>query len=78
MPLSIVKIEDLLARQGVCGVVPDPAPVRGRAVPLRVKSTTVRINDGEPGIECQSKRRSLATGTVRRCLRHCINFGVVK
>ena len=52
-PLSIVKIEELLARQG-CAV---PYRTLHRfAVELcgfRVKTTTVRINDGEPGVECQ-------------------------
>jgi transposase len=54
VPLSIVKIEELLARQGV-------------AVPYRTlhrfavqrcgfssgRGTTVRVADGEPGVECQ-------------------------
>lgn len=52
-PLSIVKIEELLARQG-CAV-----PYRTlhrfavERCGFRVKRTTVRINDGEPGVECQ-------------------------
>lgn len=52
-PLSIVKIEELLARQG-CRV-----PYRTlhrfavERCGFRVKATTMRINDGEPGVECQ-------------------------
>jgi len=52
-PLSIVKIEELLARQG-CRV-----PYRTlhrfavERCGFRVKSHTVRVADGEPGVECQ-------------------------
>ncbi len=52
-PLSIVKIEELLARQG-CRV-----PYRTlhrfavERCGFRVKTTTVRVADGEPGVECQ-------------------------
>lgn len=51
--LSIVKIEELLARQG-CKV---PYRTLHRFAVERcgfgVKTTTMRINDGEPGVECQ-------------------------
>jgi len=52
-PLSIVKIEELLARQGC--VVPYRTLHRFAVerCGFRVKTTTVRINDGEPGVECQ-------------------------
>jgi len=52
-PLSIVKIEELLARQGC--VVPYRTLHRFAVerCGFRVKSTTMRINDGEPGVECQ-------------------------
>jgi len=52
-PLSIVKIEELLARQGC--VVPYRTLHRFAVEQcgFRVKSTTMRINDGEPGVECQ-------------------------
>lgn len=52
-PLSIVKIEELLARQGC--VVPYRTLHRFAVerCGFRVKATTVRINDGEPGVECQ-------------------------
>jgi hypothetical protein len=52
-PLSIVKIEELLARQGC--VVPYRTLHRFAVerCGFRVKSTTVRVADGEPGIECQ-------------------------
>jgi hypothetical protein len=52
-PLSIVRIEELLARQG-CRV-----PYRTlhrfavERCGFRVKTTTVRVADGEPGVECQ-------------------------
>lgn len=52
-PLSIVKIEELLSRQG-CRV-----PYRTlhrfavERCGFRVKTTTVRVADGEPGVECQ-------------------------
>ncbi len=52
-PISIVKIEELLARQGC--VVPYRT-VHRFAVErcgFRVASTTMRVNDGEPGVECQ-------------------------
>jgi len=52
-PLSIVKIEELLAREG-CRV-----PYRTlhrfavERCGFRVNTTTMRTNDGEPGVECQ-------------------------
>jgi transposase len=52
-PLSIVKIEELLARQGC--VVPYRTLHRFAVerCGFRAKYTTVRVADGEPGIECQ-------------------------
>ncbi len=52
-PLSIVKVEELLARQGC--VVPYRTLHRFAVerCGFRVKTTTMRINDGEPGVECQ-------------------------
>ena len=52
-PLSVVKIEELLARQGC--VVPYRTLHRFAVerCGFRVKSTTMRITDGEPGVECQ-------------------------
>jgi len=52
-PLSVVKIEELLARQGC--VVPYRTLHRFAVARcgFRVRSTTVRVNDGEPGVECQ-------------------------
>jgi transposase len=52
-PLSVVKIEELLARQGV------RVPYRTlhrfvvERCGFRVRGTTVRVVDGEPGVECQ-------------------------
>jgi len=52
-PLSIVKIAELLARQGC--VVPYRTLHRFAVAQcgFRVTSTTMRVNDGEPGVECQ-------------------------
>ena len=52
-PLSVVKIEELLVRQGC--VVPYRTLHRFAVERwgFRVKSVTMRINDGEPGVECQ-------------------------
>jgi transposase len=52
-PLSIVKIEELLARSGC--VVPYRTLHRfaTERCGYRAKETTVRVNDGEPGVECQ-------------------------
>ncbi len=51
--LSIVKIEELFARQGV--VVPYRTLHRFAVerCGFRARSTTVRVADGEPGMECQ-------------------------
>lgn len=51
--LSIVKIDELLARQGC--VVPYRTLHRFAVerCGFGVKATTVRVNDGEPGVECQ-------------------------
>jgi len=51
--LSIVKIEELLARQGV--VVPYRTLHRFAVARcgFRVRDVTVRVADGEPGVECQ-------------------------
>ncbi len=52
-PLSVVKIEELLARSGC--VVPYRTLHRFAVerCGFRVETTTMRINDGEPGVECQ-------------------------
>jgi hypothetical protein len=52
-PLSIVKIEELLARSGC--VVPYRTLHRFAVerCGFRVTSTTVRVADGQPGVECQ-------------------------
>ena len=52
-PLSVVKVEELLTRSGC--VVPYRTLHRFAVerCGFRVKSTTVRVVDGEPGIECQ-------------------------
>ncbi len=52
-PLSIVKIEELLARSGC--VVPYRTLHRFAVerCGFGVKATTVRVADGEPGVECQ-------------------------
>ena len=52
-PLSMVKIEELLTRQGC--VVPYRTLHRFAVerCAFRVKTNTMRIDDGEPGVECQ-------------------------
>ncbi len=52
-PLSVVKIEELLARSGC--VVPYRTLHRFAVerCGFRPKTTTVRVVDGEPGVECQ-------------------------
>lgn len=52
-PLTVVKIEELLVRQGC--VVPYRTLHRFAVerCGFRVRATTVRVADGEPGVECQ-------------------------
>jgi transposase len=52
-PLSVVKIEELLARQGC--VVPYRTLHRFAVerCGFRARTTTMRVADGEPGVECQ-------------------------
>jgi transposase len=52
-PLSIVKIEELLARQGVRVPYRTLHRFAVERCGFRVKGTTVRVVDGEPGVECQ-------------------------
>ena len=52
-PLSIVKVEELLARQGVRVPYRTLHRFAVQRCGFRVKATTVRIADGEPGVECQ-------------------------
>jgi transposase len=80
-PLSIVKIEELLARQGV------PVPYRTlhrfavAECGFRVASGTVRVADGAPGVECQVDFAQLGllldpeTGKKRRV--HALIFTAV-
>ena len=52
-PLSIVKIEELLARRGVTVPYRTLHRFAVERCGFRVGSTTVRVVDGEPGVECQ-------------------------
>ncbi|WP_460835645.1 Mu transposase domain-containing protein [Nocardioides hungaricus] len=52
-PLSIVKIEELLARQGVKVPYRTLHRFAAERCGFGAKSTTVRVVDGEPGVECQ-------------------------
>lgn len=52
-PLSIVKIEELLARQGVRVPYRTLHRFATERCGFRARSTTVRVADGEPGVECQ-------------------------
>lgn len=51
--LSVVKIEELLARQGVRVPYRTLHRFAVERCGFRVKGTTVRVVDGEPGVECQ-------------------------
>jgi transposase len=51
--LSMVKIEELLARQGVRVPYRTLHRFAVERCGFRVKTTTVRVVDGEPGVECQ-------------------------
>lgn len=80
-PLSIVKIEQLLARRGV--VVPYRTLHRFAVVRcgFQARSATVRVVDGEPGVECQldfAQLGLLADGETRRQRRvHALIFTAV-
>jgi len=52
-PLSIVKIEELLVRQGVRVPYRTLHRFAVERCGFRVKAPTVRVVDGEPGVECQ-------------------------
>jgi len=52
-PLSIVKIEELLDRQGVQVPYRTLHRFAVERCGFRVKTSTVRVVDGEPGVECQ-------------------------
>jgi transposase len=52
-PLSVVKVEELLARQGVRVPYRTLHRFAVERCGFRVRSTTVRVVDGEPGVECQ-------------------------
>jgi hypothetical protein len=77
-PLSIVKIEQLLARRGV--IVPYRTLHRFAVEQcgFQARSTTVRVVDGEPGVECQldfAQLGLLADAETRRQRRvHALIF----
>jgi transposase len=52
-PLSMVKIEELLARQGVRVPYRTLHRFATERCGFRPRKTTVRVTDGEPGVECQ-------------------------
>jgi hypothetical protein len=74
-PLSVLKIEELLARSGC--VVPYRTLHRFAVerYGFRPKATTVRVADGEPCVECQVDFAQLGylvdpeTGKDARCMR---------
>lgn len=81
-PLSIVKIEELLARQGVR--VPYRTLHRFAVERCGFRSgrgTTVRVADGEPGVECQLDFAQMGLlldpGTGRRRKVHALVFTAV-
>lgn len=80
--LSVVKIADLLARRGV--VVPYRTLHRfctERCGFGRGGRTTVRVNDGEPGVECQIDFARMGLvydpGSGRRRVAHALIFTAV-
>jgi transposase len=52
-PLSMVRIEELLTRQGVRVPYRTLHRFAVERCAFRVRKTTVRVADGEPGVECQ-------------------------
>jgi transposase len=80
-PLSIVKIEELLARQGVRVPYRTLHRFAVERCGFRVRSTTMRVVDGEPGVECQIDFAQLGlledpeTGRKRRV--HALIFTAV-
>lgn len=80
-PLSIVKVEELLARQGVKVPYRTLHQFAVERCGFRVRSTTVRVVDGEPGVECQLDFAQLGlladpeTGRQRRV--HALIFTAV-
>ncbi len=80
-PLSIVKIEELLARQGVRVPYRTLHRFAVERCGFRAKNTTVRIVDGEPGVECQIDLAQMGfildpeTGRKRRA--HALIFTAV-
>ena len=79
--LSIVKIEELLARQGCVVAYRTLHRFAVERCGFRVTSTTMRIADGEPGVECQIDFAQLGficdpvTGKKRRV--HALIFTAV-
>ena len=79
-PLTIVKIDELLTRQGC--VVPYRTLHRfaTERCGFRARDTTVRVNDGEPGIELQvdfGQMGYLTDETGRRLKVHALIFTAV-
>lgn len=80
-PLSIVKVEEFLARQGVQVPYRTLHRFAVERCGFRVRSTTVRVVDGEPGVECQLDFAQLGllvdreTGKQRRV--HALIFTAV-
>lgn len=80
-PLSVVKIEELLARQGVRVPYRTLHRFAVERCGFRVKTTTVRVVDGEPGVECQLDFAQLGLlhdpGTGRQRRVHALIFTAV-
>ena len=79
--VSIVKIEELLARQGVRVPYRTLHRFAVERCGFRVKGTTVRVVDGEPGVECQIDFAQMGLlddpGTGRRRRVHALIFTAV-
>lgn len=80
-PLSIVKIEELLARQGVAVPYRTLHRFAVERCGFRVGRSTVRVADGEPGVECQLDFAQLGLltdpETERRRKVHALIFTAV-
>jgi transposase len=80
-PLSIVKIEQLLARRGVRVPYRTLHRFAVECCGFRARTTTVRVVDGEPGVECQLDFAQLGlladAETGRRRRVHALIFTAV-
>jgi hypothetical protein len=79
--LSLVKVHELLARQGCQVLYRTLHRLATERCGYRAKAATVRVNDGEPGVECQIDFARMGTitdpQTGRRRKVHALIFTAV-